>query len=444
MEWVWITAAIGIMASVWGYIKAILSKIIGCFITTYEFSDGSSSITHWINVKSTISKNYRRQINQVWNTSKKEWIAYEDLNNSFYLYWYGWIPFIVYKQEYDPQKKSTTELKQLAEKPLKVSFIRGTIDFDTWIKEAWTDLARRNKEQSENKQANRYCVAEVTDYQGVTTQADFFWNPAKSYNVLSHDIKEMMPSRNTDMLDRLVYNEKVQKAINFALIWKNSKDWYKQKGIDWKTGMVLHGEPGTGKTKLAKAIAQAMNVPIVPMNLVGMSDTEFRKVWKNLRGAAPCVVLFEDFDNIFHGRVNVTDQIDPLISAISSVSSSSTVEAPGASSPKKPMQKLNFSTLLNCLDGIDNIDGIFIIITTNDISKVDTALKNRPGRTDFNLELTKMPMCDKLKLAEKILGYNSEQYMEFINLTPTEDETPAIVEQRCKEISLQYLYRDNK
>ena len=84
---------------------------------------------------------------------------------------------------------------------------------------------------------------------------------------------------------------------------------------------------------------------------------------------------------------------------------------------------------------------MFVVITTNDINKIDEALKNRPGRLDFCLELKPMIYADKLKLAEKILGLDSTEYVEFVRITPDEPETPAVVEQRCKELALHSLFK---
>ena len=134
MEFVWITAAIGIVASAWNYIKAIFGKIIGCFITTYEFETAADSMIHLIKTKAKISQNYRRDIKRTYDGSREQWIAYESLHNGFYLYWYGWIPLIVYKIAYDPQQKNTKQLKELDQISLKVSFIRGTLNFDEWVK----------------------------------------------------------------------------------------------------------------------------------------------------------------------------------------------------------------------------------------------------------------------------------------------------------------------
>lgn len=433
MEWVWITAAIGIFASIWNYLKAIFGKIIGCFITTYEFETAADSMIHLIKTKAKISQNYRRDIKRTYDGSREQWIAYECLHNGFYLYWYGWIPLIVYKIAYDPQQKNTKQLKDLDQISLKVSFIRGTLNFDEWVKEAVLVDNTRSQDNKKTEKSDRYSVGIANiDKNTLVLNSQFFWNPNESYRLISHTRQDFARKQDTEILDNLVYNDEINRAINFAVTWKNNRDWYKSRGMDWKTGVILHGLPGTGKSRLAKALAQKMGIPIIPLSLVGVDDKKFVDFWNRVRSHTPCVALFEDFDNIFHGRVNITQQLFQN-------KSSETDEAGVSAQPILP--RINFSTFINCLDGIDNVDGMFVIITTNNIDKIDEALKNRPGRLDFCLELKPMPYNDKLLLAQKILGLGSTEYEEFVRITTDEPETPAVVEQRCKAIALSSLFR---
>src|SRR5204863_3788660 len=88
---------------------------------------------------------------------------------------------------------------------------------------------------------------------------------------------------------------------------------------------------------------------------------------------------------------------------------------------------LTFDCLLNCLDGVERSDGIFTIITTNDISKIDAALgqprklpdgavefiSTRPGRIDKAVELTYMEVDDKKRMAKRILGEYPQAYHDM-------------------------------
>ena len=95
-----------------------------------------------------------------------------------------------------------------------------------------------------------------------------------------------------------------------------------------------------------------------------------------MAAAAPCIALLEDIDATFDGR--------------------------------KGMGKhLTFDCLLNCIDGAERIEGVFVILTTNDFSKVDAALggggQTRPGRVDRVFELPLLNKEGQRQLAARIL-----------------------------------------
>jgi SpoVK/Ycf46/Vps4 family AAA+-type ATPase len=162
----------------------------------------------------------------------------------------------------------------------------------------------------------------------------------------------------------------------------------------------------------------------------------------------PCIALIEDIDNVFHGRENVTRK-----NGLMPIVLSSKKENDNESSSRPPFTPLTFDCLLNCLDGVERSDGIFTIITTNDISKVDPALgqprrlpdgttefiSTRPGRIDKAVELTYMEPGDKKRMARRILGDYPEKVaamLEFIDRYPDLDETPAQFQERCGQIAL--------
>src|SRR5262249_5793780 len=112
-----------------------------------------------------------------------------------------------------------------------------------------------------------------------------------------------------------------------------------------------------------------------------------------------------------------------------------------------------------CLDGVDRSDGIFTIITTNDIAKVDPALgqprklpdgtvefiSTRPGRIDKAVELTWMEPADKKRMAGRILGEypaEHEAMLEFIDKFPGLQETPAQFQERCGQVALACFWKE--
>src|SRR5439155_21226978 len=123
------------------------------------------------------------------------------------------------------------------------------------------------------------------------------------------------------------------------------------------------------------------------------------------------------------------------------------------------LSPLTFDCLLNCLDGVERTDGIFTIITTNDLSKIDPALgqprklpdgatefiSTRPGRVDKAVELTYMEPADKKVMAKRILREYPDEYLkmlEFIDRFPDLPETPAQFQERCGQIALRCFWSE--
>jgi hypothetical protein len=178
----------------------------------------------------------------------------------------------------------------------------------------------------------------------------------------------------------------VKRIIKDFVFWYNSKEWYASRKIPerWKRGYCFFGKPGTGKTSLAKALAQECNLPIYIFDLASMTNKELGGFWTTAVRNTPCVILIEDIDGVFHGRKNVVEN-----------------------------GELTFNALLNCIDGIDDTSGIALIVTTNHIELVDPALggraseeavgSTRPGRVDVTMELPGLDYEARVELAKKIL-----------------------------------------
>ena len=126
-------------------------------------------------------------------------------------------------------------------------------------------------------------------------------------------------------------------------------------------GFIFHGEPGTGKTLFAKAIANEMHAtiqmisgPEIINKWVGQSEANMRMVFAKARRNAPSVILFDEFDSIAHKRTQGDDG--------------------GARVGNSLMAQL-----LTELDGFREDDGILVIGTTNMLKLIDRALL-RPSR----------------------------------------------------------------
>lgn len=138
-----------------------------------------------------------------------------------------------------------------------------------------------------------------------------------------------------------------------------------------KTGCLLYGKPGSGKTQFAKYISKKYSLPISVVYLQpDYSNYDIVRMFSEI--PRRCIVLLEDFDNYFHGRECVI---------------------------KNEQVRFTFDAIINALDGVHNdYKEVIFIMTTNDLSKVDSSLKDRPSRLKFVREFSEPNSNVRLKI----------------------------------------------
>lgn len=162
-----------------------------------------------------------------------------------------------------------------------------------------------------------------------------------------------------------IYIPKAQKAriINHVDSFLKEKDWYMKRGIPWKTGILLKGPSGTGKTSLVRALATHYGSTVWMLSLNSISDSTLAQALERVQpDDAPAFVLIEDIDAF---NINLNRETQP------------TGESEGAA------KMLTISGLLNAFDGIKSKDNVIFIATTNHPERLDPALI-RSGRFDLH------------------------------------------------------------
>ncbi|WP_114521402.1 CDC48 family AAA ATPase [Altererythrobacter sp. ZODW24] len=131
-------------------------------------------------------------------------------------------------------------------------------------------------------------------------------------------------------------------------------------GVDPPRGVLLHGPPGTGKTRLAQAVANesdaeffTINGPEIMGSAYGESEKRLREVFEEAARAAPSILFIDEIDSIAPKRGQVQGEAEKRLVA----------------------------QLLTLMDGLESRVNLVIIAATNRPDAIDEALR-RPGRFD--------------------------------------------------------------
>lgn len=466
-------AIIAVIAGFWGNIKTTLLFILSIFIQKYEIKteDLHNEIIGYLIENNKKFNNYNKVFGsqyESFRTGKYGLVAFEKYGESMivflsqkkFFFKLFRIPFVFSK---NAMNTGTVESSS-GNKDTKKSFsyiisIKGTINVPEIIENA---IGKRNKlsweledNAEESNRFNIYYFPERKLQENEKKQKYGFgysWFMQNNFNLLGVSQNELglEMKNNGSALNNLYFPKEIENLIDIVSLWVKSKDWYKEKKIPWKKGWLLYGVPGTGKTALARAFAEDLDLPIYVFSLGQMTNNDFLKAWQSMQLNVPCIALIEDIDNVFHKRKNISQLSGMLNGGMLFQNNNQSESSSDVRSP------LTFDTFLNCLDGVDKTDGVFTIISTNDITKIDEAIgipefiniekhnfiSSRPGRIDSVIRLGYIDNESKLKMANKILSEFPDKLEEVKQyILKNIEETPAQFQEYCSQIALEEFWK---
>ncbi|HEY1683638.1 MAG TPA: ATP-dependent zinc metalloprotease FtsH [Tepidisphaeraceae bacterium] len=206
--------------------------------------------------------------------------------------------------------------------------------------------------------------------------------------------------------------EEVQEIVEFL---KNPKK-FQRLGGRIPRGVLLVGEPGTGKTLLAKAIAGEADVPFFSISgsdfvemFVGVGASRVRDLFKQAKDNSPCIIFLDEIDAVGRRRGS------------------------GFSSGGHDEREQTLNAILVEMDGFETNDQVIVCAATNRVDVLDPAL-TRPGRFDRQiyvplpdvkgrLEILKVharkvklgPNVDLSRMAKATPGFSGADLAALIN-----------------------------
>jgi len=206
--------------------------------------------------------------------------------------------------------------------------------------------------------------------------------------------------------DDVIITDKIRTTIrrNIENMFKYDKI-LKQNNVKVKRGVILAGEPGTGKTLICKALirdSKSSVLYVLPSHIGRINDVG--RICRMAKELGPTLLIIEDIDWLAEQR------------EYGMGSAGVTVE------------------LMNKMDGIEDFGDVITLATTNCPDKIEEAIKNRPGRFDRVIQVGLPTIEGRKAMMEKFTkNYIVDDDVDFDSLAEKECDkmTGAYISTLC-------------
>ena len=178
--------------------------------------------------------------------------------------------------------------------------------------------------------------------------------------------------------DDVAGNEAAKQDLTEIVDFLKNPKKYEKLGAKIPRGVLLAGDPGTGKTLMARAVAGEAGVPFFSISgsefaemFVGVGASRVRDLFGKAKKNAPSIIFIDEIDAVAHKR-----------------------DARGGAG-REDEQTLN--QILVEMDGFDNDTGVIVMAATNRVDMLDKALL-RPGRFDRHVNVTLPERKDRVEI----------------------------------------------
>ena len=213
-----------------------------------------------------------------------------------------------------------------------------------------------------------------------------------NYESLSITFAPMMP-RSMDTL--FFSNGEKEAVINHIERFNSNKEFYYERQILYKTGILLYGLPGTGKSSFVKSLATKYGRSIININTANLKNIDLTALSQSIvvDETREYIVLFEDIDTLFLNRKDAK-----LTRGENSV----------------------INKLLQFLDSNTSPTNVIFVATTNHIERLDDALL-REGRFDIKVEVKPLEKAEAFLFGK---SFNLSDDTIYDILDAIDNETP--------------------